>query len=183
MNNSTAQPIVVMSASAGGVNAIHELASSAARNFPVPIFFVQHIVAHRSELSCMVSAQGPNLAVTASDSDVPRPKTVHIVPPDPQRALDRPAIRLSRGPRENPAHLAIDPLLRSAMLSCGPCTIAGGLTSLRVFQDKDAVLRWLVQARQATLPDTARESAARGRHAMTNKRKAIPGLTKSAPGI
>ena len=126
MNNSTAQPIVVMGASAGSVNAIHELASTVARNFPAPNFFVKHIGAHCSELSCLVSAWGPNLAVTASDSDVPRPETVHIVPPDQQMALDGPAIRLSRGPKENPALLAIDPLLRSATLSCGPCTIGGG---------------------------------------------------------
>ena len=64
MNDSTAQPIIVMDALASGVNTILELACALPRNIPALILFVQHIGAHRSELSILVSAQGPNLALT-----------------------------------------------------------------------------------------------------------------------
>ncbi|MDB5938655.1 MAG: CheB methylesterase, partial [Polaromonas sp.] len=50
MNDSTTQPVIVMGASAGGVNAILALAQALPRDFPAPILFVQHIGAHRSEL-------------------------------------------------------------------------------------------------------------------------------------
>ena len=137
--NDTAQPIIVMGASAGGVNAILDLAPALARDFPAPILFVQHIGAHRSELSRLVSARGPNLAFTAADGDLPRPGTIHIAPPDQHMLLDGNLIRLSRGPKENHARPAIDPLFRSAALSCGPRAIGVVLTGM--LDDGSAGLR------------------------------------------
>lgn len=99
MNDAATQPIIVMGASSGGVKAIFELAAMLPRDFPAPILFVQHIGAHPSELSRLVSARGPNPALAAADGDVPRPGTIHIAPPDQHMLLDGPVIRLSCGPR------------------------------------------------------------------------------------
>ena len=55
-------------------------------------------------------------------------------------------------------------------------------TSLRVLQEKEAVLRRLAQAQEATMPDVARD-ALREADTIANLRKAILGLTKSTPGI
>jgi two-component system chemotaxis response regulator CheB len=139
MNDSTTQPVIVMGASAGGVNAILALAKALPRDFPAPILFVQHIGAHRSELWKLVSASGPNPAVAAADGDVPRPGTIHIAPPDQHMLLDGPVIRLSRGPKEHHARPAIDPLFRSAALSCGPRAIGVVLTGM--LDDGSAGLR------------------------------------------
>ena len=139
MNDSTTQLVIVMGASAGGVSAILDLAATLPRDFPAPILFVQHIGAHRSELARLVSARGPNPAVTASDGDVPRPGTIYIAPPDQHMVLDGPVIRLSNGPKENHSRPAIDPLFRSAALSCGPRAIGGVLTGM--LDDGSAGLR------------------------------------------
>ena len=139
MTPSLHEPVIVMGASAGGVNAILELASALPRNFPAPILFVQHIGAHPSELWKLVSARGPNPAVNASDGDVPRPGTIYIAPPDQHMLLDGPVIRLSRGPKEHHARPAIDPLFRSAALSCGPRAIGVVLTGM--LEDGSAGLR------------------------------------------
>lgn len=139
MNPSLSEPVIVIGASAGGVNAILELAPALPRDFPAPILFVQHIGAHRSELWKLVSARGPNTAVTASDGDVPRPGTIYIAPSDQHMLLDGPVIRLSRGPKENHARPAIDPLFRSAALAYGPHAIGVVLTGM--LDDGSAGLR------------------------------------------
>ena len=139
MHDSTTQPIIVMGASAGGVSAILDLASTLPRDFPSPILFVQHIGAHRSVLGKLVSARGPNRAVHASDGDVPRPGTIYIAPSDQHMVLDGPVIRLSRCPKEKHARPAIDPLFRSAALEYGPRAIGVVLTGM--LDDGSAGLR------------------------------------------
>ena len=139
MNVFTAQPIIVMGASAGGVSAILDLAAMLPCDFPAPILFVQHIGAHRSELWKLMSTRGPNVAVVASDGDVPRPGTIHIAPPDQHMLLDGHVIRLSRGPKEHHARPAIDPLFRSAALDYGPRAIGVVLTGM--LDDGSAGLR------------------------------------------
>jgi two-component system, chemotaxis family, protein-glutamate methylesterase/glutaminase len=139
MNNLIHQPIIVIGASAGGVNAILELALTLPRNFPAPILFVQHIGAHTSALSNLVSASGTNRAITACDGDVPRAGTIHIAPPDHHMLLDGSVIRLSRGPKEHHTRPAIDPLFRSAALECGPRAIGVILTGM--LDDGSAGLR------------------------------------------
>ena len=139
MNSATAQPLIVMGASAGGVNAILALAPCLARDFPAPILFVQHIGAHPSELWKLVSARGPNRAVSARDGDLPRPGTIYIAPPDHHMLLDALAIRLSRGPKERHAGPAIDPLFRSVALHFGSRAIGVVLTGM--LDDGSAGLR------------------------------------------
>jgi len=70
MNNSMAQLTIVMNASARGANVIFKLTRVLPRKILALILFVQHIGAHCSKLSRLVSALGPNLAVTASDGGV-----------------------------------------------------------------------------------------------------------------
>ncbi|MDB5931100.1 MAG: CheB methylesterase, partial [Polaromonas sp.] len=139
MNHSPVHSVIVMGASSGGVNAILELALTLPRNFPAPILFVQHIGAHRSELSRLVSASGPNPAVTATDGSQPTPGTIHIAPPDHHMLIDKGLIRLTRGPKEHHARPAIDPLFRSAALEYGPRAIGVILTGM--LDDGSAGLR------------------------------------------
>ena len=143
MPTPAAQAFVLIGASAGGVNAILDLAPALPANFPVPILFVQHIGAHPSRLWELAHQRGPNPAVAASDGDVPRPGTLYFAPPDHHMLLQDGRIRLWRGPKEHHARPAIDPLFRSAALECGPQAIGVVLTGM--LDDGSAGLRAIKQ--------------------------------------
>ena len=111
--------VVVIGASAGGVPALLELASALPPRFPAAILVVLHIGANPSLLPELLRSRGPNPAVHASDGETPLPGTIHVAPPDHHMLLERDRIRLTRGPKENHARPAIDPLFRSAALHWG----------------------------------------------------------------
>ncbi len=136
---SPAQRAIFIGASAGGVFAMLELAAALPPDFPLPVLFVQHIGAHRSQLAMLLNAKGPNLAVEAQDGDVPSAGTIHVAPPDRHMLLEDGVIRLTRGPKEHHARPAIDPLFRSAALELGPRAIGVVLTGM--LDDGSAGLR------------------------------------------
>lgn len=121
---------VFIGASAGGVFAILELAAALRANFPVPMFFVQHIGAHRSEIALLMNARGPNFAVEARDGDLPAAGSIHVAPPDHHMLLEGGLIWVVRGPKEHHARPAIDPLFRSAALELGVGAIGVVLTGM-----------------------------------------------------
>jgi two-component system chemotaxis response regulator CheB len=134
-----ASRVVVVGASAGGVFAFLKLAAALPADFPAPILFVQHIGAHRSQLPSLVSSHGPNRAVSPDDGAVPEPGTIYIAPSDQHMMVDGGRLRLSRGPKENHARPAIDPLFRSAALEWGSRVIGVVLTGM--LDDGSAGLR------------------------------------------
>lgn len=130
---------IFIGASAGGVYALLELAAALSPRFPVPVFVVQHIGAHRSQLAALLSARGSNRAVEARDGDVPAAGTIHLAPPDHHMLLEGGVIRVVRGPKEHHARPAIDPLFRSAALELGVDAIGVVLTGM--LDDGSAGLR------------------------------------------
>jgi len=114
---------VVIGASAGGVQALMELAGGLPAGFPATVLVVQHIGAHPSVLPELLASRGPNPARHAADGDLPQPGTIHVAPPDCHMVLEADRIRLVRGPKENHARPAIDPLFRSAACYWGAQTI------------------------------------------------------------
>jgi len=140
MPNSLVQPqIIFIGASAGGVYAMLELVATLPAGFPAPIFFVQHIGAHRSQLASLLNDRGPNRAVEAQEGDLPAPGTIYVAPPDQHMLLEGGVVRLTRGPKEHHARPAIDPLFRSAALHCGPRAVGVVLTGM--LDDGSAGLR------------------------------------------
>ena len=135
----TAARAVFIGASSGGVYAMLELAAALPANFPVPVFLVQHIGAHRSQLAQLLNARGPNLAVEATDGDAPAAGTIHVAPPDHHMLLEGGVIRVTRGPKEHHARPAIDPLFRSAALEMGAGAVGVVLTGM--LDDGSAGLR------------------------------------------
>lgn len=115
--------LVVIGASAGGVAALLELASTLPAGFPAPICVVQHVGANPSILPELLSARGPHPAVHGRDRQLLTPGVIHIAPPDQHMLVEGRFLRLVRGPRENHTRPAIDPLFRSAALAWGPFTI------------------------------------------------------------
>jgi two-component system chemotaxis response regulator CheB len=157
--------IIVVGASAGGVEALSRLVRDLPPGLPAAVFVVCHIPpAARSTLPDILSRRGPLLAVHARDGEVPYPGQIYVAPPDRHLTLEAGAIRVLRGPRENYFRPAIDPLFRSAACVFGPRVIgvllSGVLTDgiagllavrggggLRVLQDPcDALLSSLPQS-------------------------------------
>jgi two-component system chemotaxis response regulator CheB len=120
--------MVVIGASAGGVDAIRSLASALPADFAAAVCVVLHIGAHKSELPWLLNQLGPLRASHPKDGDPIRPGEIQIAPPDHHLIIERGHVRLTRGPRENWARPAIDPLFRSAAQVYGPGVIGVVLT-------------------------------------------------------
>ncbi len=116
--------IVVIGASAGGVEVLSDLVSLLPADFPAAIFVVLHVPAHSpSLLPRILERKGPLPASHAVDGEAIRPGRILIAPPDQHLLLERGQIRLIKGPRENGHRPAIDPLFRSAALAYGPSVV------------------------------------------------------------
>lgn len=105
---------VVIGASTGGISALMQLAGALPVRFGAPVLVVQHVGALPSLLPELLSKRGPNPARHAAQGENPRPGTLYVAPPDHHMLLEVDEIRLTRGPKENHARPAIDPLFRSA---------------------------------------------------------------------
>jgi two-component system, chemotaxis family, protein-glutamate methylesterase/glutaminase len=123
-----AQAIVVIGASAGGVNAVSSLAAGLPGNLAAALFVVLHIGAHRSELPALLNQRGPLRAVHAKSGEPIAPGMIYVAPPDHHLIVELGHMRLTKGPRENWARPAIDPLFRGAARSYGPDVIGVILT-------------------------------------------------------
>ena len=120
--------IVVVGASAGGVSALQRLAADLPPSFPAVILVVLHVGSNPSHLPALLAAAGPNSAAHAQDGEAIRTGHIAVAPPDHHLLLNDGCLRLTRGPKENFARPAIDPLFRSAALSYGPRVIGVILT-------------------------------------------------------
>ncbi len=163
--------IVVIGASAGGVEALSILVSLLPADFPATVFVVLHIPAHSpSLLPQILDRKGPMPASHAVDGESIRPGRIFIAPPDFHLLLERGRIRLIKGPRENGHRPAIDPLFRSAALAYGSSvvgvilsgTLDDGSSGLQAIQERGG--RTIVQdpeeALHAGMPRNAIEAVA-----------------------
>lgn len=120
--------VVVIGASAGGVTALLEISRALPPAFPAPVCVVQHVGSHPSILPELLQFRGANTAMHAKDGQQLQPGTLLIAPPDRHMLLDGDRVRLTRGPKENHARPAIDPLFRTAAVSLRSRVIAVVLT-------------------------------------------------------
>ncbi|MBC7801126.1 MAG: chemotaxis protein CheB [Gemmatimonadaceae bacterium] len=120
--------IVVVGASVGGVTAIQGLASALPADFDAAVFVVLHIGAHKSELPWLLNQHSALPAHCPVDREPIEAGRIYVAPPDHHMMIEPGIIRLNRGPRENWARPAIDPLFRSAAAAYGPGVIGVILT-------------------------------------------------------
>lgn len=123
--------MIVIGASAGGVEAIRALVADLPNDLDAAIFIVLHIGAHRSDLPWLLSRAGSLPACHPENGDVIRAGQIYVAPPDHHMVVETGVINLTKGPRENWARPAIDPLFRSAARAYGAAvigaTLSGGL--------------------------------------------------------
>src|SRR4051812_31464406 len=110
--------IVAIGASQGGVQALAELVSGLGPRFPAPILVALHIGPAPGRLPAFLG--GGLAAAFAPHGEFVQPGRIYVAPPDRHLLLNGDPPELSRGPRENWARPAIDPLFRSAAISRGP---------------------------------------------------------------
>ena len=120
--------IVVIGASAGGVTALRALTAGLTLPLSAPILIVLHIGALSSELPALLNAAGVTPAKHAKDGEQILSGHIYVAPPDRHMIIADGRISLSRGPKENWARPAIDPLFRSAAEAFGPSAIGVILT-------------------------------------------------------
>ena len=124
----TTPGIVVVGASVGGVEAIGFLAAALPPDFAAAVLVVLHIGAHKSVLPRLLSQRGPLPACHPRDGDLIRPGHIYVAPPDHHLLVEPGRVRLARGPRENWARPAVDPLFRSAAQAYGRAVVGIVLT-------------------------------------------------------
>lgn len=116
--------IVVIGASAGGVEALGPLISDLPPHFPAAIFVVVHLPpTSTSFLPEILGRRGPLSASHPLNGDRIRHAHVYVAPPDQHLLINDGHIQLSPGPKENRLRPAINPLFRSAAIAYGPRVI------------------------------------------------------------
>jgi two-component system, chemotaxis family, protein-glutamate methylesterase/glutaminase len=107
--------IVVVGASAGGVEALADLVGSLPADLPAAVFVVLHVPSTGiSALPDILSRRGPLPAAHVKDGEPIEHGRIYVAPPDHHVLLRPGHAHLARGPREHGHRPAVDPLFRSA---------------------------------------------------------------------
>ena len=94
--------IVVVGASAGGMEALQKLVSRLPRDFPASLFVVWHLApGTKSILPDILSKAGALKAAYPEDGDRIEPGRIYVAPNDHHMLLEKGTIRVARGPKEN----------------------------------------------------------------------------------
>lgn len=115
-----ASDIIVVGASAGGLQALVELVKGLPADLPAAVFVVMHVTPHhRSSLAQILSRSGPLPARLAEDGAPIVRGNIYVAPPDYHLVLREGTMELARTARENRTRPAADPLFRSAASAYG----------------------------------------------------------------
>jgi two-component system, chemotaxis family, protein-glutamate methylesterase/glutaminase len=117
--------IIVMGGSAGAVDAMQEIVAAFPENLRAAVFIVVHTAAGFESALPEILARRTRLKATHAIHGEPiAAGRIYIAPPD-NHLLVRPGyVAVQRGPKENGARPAVDPLFRSASIAYGPRVIA-----------------------------------------------------------
>ena len=111
--------IVVIGASAGGMEALSRLLAQLPRDFPASIFIVHHMAPDATGAALLNALNtASSLACTeARDGQSFAPGHVYVAPPDHHLLVGKGEMKVTRGARENRSRPSIDPLFRSAAVA------------------------------------------------------------------
>jgi len=140
--------IVVIGASAGGMEALRDLVSQLPQDFQASVFVVWHTSPSvQSVLPRFLGRNGPLPAAFATDREPIRPRRIYVAPADHHMLLEPGFVRVTKGPKENRFRPAADPLFRSAAYVYGPRAI--GVVLSGALDDGTAGL-WTIKLRGGT---------------------------------
>jgi two-component system, chemotaxis family, protein-glutamate methylesterase/glutaminase len=112
--------LVVIGASAGGVEALRELVAGLPADFPAAVLVVLHLPAFgTSVLPGILERAGELLAKQAEDGEAIEGGQIYVAPPDRHMTVLDGHLRVDSGPAINGHRPAIDPLFESAARAHG----------------------------------------------------------------
>jgi two-component system chemotaxis response regulator CheB len=123
------QNIVVVGASAGGVEALREFCSRLPADLPASVLIVQHMSPNAPSLMARLLGRVSALPVSAAVDDEPLQQGhIYVSVPDRHLLLRRGRLLVRRGPYENRTRPSVDALFRSAAVAYGSRVIGVVLT-------------------------------------------------------
>lgn len=127
---SAIRDIIVIGASAGGIETLKEIVAGLPANLPAAVFVVLHTApTGPGFLPQILSRAGRLPAIHATDNGSIELAHIYVAPPDHHLLVERgERVRVTRGPKENRFRPAVDPLFRSAAHACGRRVIGVVLT-------------------------------------------------------
>lgn len=124
--------IIVIGASAGGVQALSQLVSELPPDLPAAVFIVLHIPANAPSLLANILGHTSALPVANGiDNEPVQRGRIYVASPDQHLLIEKGRVRLVHGPKENLHRPAIDALFRSAARWAGPRVTGVVLTGAR----------------------------------------------------
>lgn len=112
--------IIVIGASAGGLEAIKAIVAGLPTAFDASVFIVWHISPDvRGFLPQLLNRLGTLPAAHAQDGERIVPARIYVAPPDFHLLVEEGRVRVTHGPKENRFRPAVDPLFRSAAYAYG----------------------------------------------------------------
>ena len=157
--------LVVVGASAGGVEALKLLVAALPATLACPVVIVLHLSAKgKSVLSDILGRAGPLPSRPIVDGE-PAAAGLHVAPVDRHVLVTRTGLRLSTGPQEHGLRPAVDPTLRSAAEVYGAGAVGvvlsgtgrDGAAGLRAIHDAGgrSLVQQPTEARYAAMPEHA----------------------------
>jgi two-component system chemotaxis response regulator CheB len=124
--------LVVIGASAGGVEALRVLARGLPTDLPASVLVVLHTLPnYPTQMPNLIEIAGPLPAGHGVDLEPLRRGRIYIAPPDRHMAVEDGVIRILEGPKENWCRPSVDTLFRSAAVAHGPRVLGVVLSGTR----------------------------------------------------
>ena len=116
--------LVVIGASAGGVEPLRQVISALPADLPAAVLVVLHVAPYQaSSLPQILARVGKLPAVHPRDGAKLQAGRIYVAPPDHHMLVEDNHVAVTKGPKENRFRPSIDALFRSAAYTAGPSTI------------------------------------------------------------
>lgn len=123
--------VIAIGGSLGAIDALKQLCRELPPDLAATVFIVIHVGTHGlNRLADIFGANSSIPVTTAVEGERLQRGHAYVAPADHHLLIIDGTVRLGRGPRENMARPAIDPLFRSVAMSYGPRAIAVVLTGM-----------------------------------------------------